>query len=201
MKTPATATGVPIRRQKPQDIIEHDDLPPASIAKPVGNTQLFRLITASLVCLLLAGCASTEAPPEARSSTISTPLLTGGYTLHLTPDSQVVVKLIWPEYLGKEIQTVRLPDLNLAKAQIHEMPGGKWATNFGVEIPTREVKNSVAVESWSRNDDSSDIFPPNPDWVHSEKVLRFHSPNRDAARKVVRILKIWQSSPPSQSEN
>ena len=42
MKIPATATGVPIRRQKPQDIIEHDDLPPASIAKPVGNMQLFQ---------------------------------------------------------------------------------------------------------------------------------------------------------------
>ena len=111
------------------------------------------------------------------------------------------MKLIWPEYLGKEIQTVRLADLTLAKAQIHEVPGGKWATNFGVEIPTREDKHSVAVESWSRNDDWSDIFPPNPDLVYSEKVLRFHSPNRDAARKVVRILKIWQSSPPPHSGN
>lgn len=168
---------------------------------PLGTRSCSRLITASLVCLLLAGCASTEAPPEARSSTISTPLLQGFYTLHLTPDSQVVVELIWPEYLGKEIQTVRLADLNLAKAQIIEVRGGKWKYNSDVEIPTREDKKTVAVESWSRIDDSSDIFPPNPDWVHSEKVLSFHSPNHDDARKVLRILKIWQSSPPSQSGN
>lgn len=116
------------------------------------------------------------------------------YELRRTPDSGLEVTLIWPERFGKEIQSVALRELNLDKAKITAIPGGRWATNYQVDIPTIGQGKTVRVATWPPYE--TELYDQPSKEVFQSNEVTFYSPDRHAAHKTVQTLKLWQSGQP-----